>query len=481
MKHTKIASTVLAAALVASMAAPAAAFAASAQDGALEGSATEAPENVELVAAPGTDAASLEAQAVADGASAGSEEEVAYASDGAALPTPDEAAELALAAGEESALVPVYRLYQPANSEHLYTPDYNEALTLYASQGWGFEGLSWSSPSEGTDVYRLYNPGLGYHLYTTDANEIAVLTSSEGWQCDNDGKPLYQSGGDVTVYRLYNEALGGIHHLTTSKSEYDVLATMDWTQEGTAFSAGTLPDTTFAYTRFFPQNIGEGFVNTSDGVRYLDADGNVVTGWVVIYPDKDSPARYYIHRSTRTVATGFFTVDGASYYAYADGHVACGGYFQVGSDWYYADDEGALRSATHSEALAVEIAAANGNDLYTCFMWCAAHAFVTVDGDASRDLYDESVDSWLDTEAVRFFTEGGDCYSYAAGFCMLARVLGYNANAMSGYVPAAAGGTTSHSWVDIDGLLYDPEGEAELPDYTWYAITYANAPMTYTW
>ena len=471
MKSAKLMSGILAAALVAASAVPAfASTEASVAGGSL------AP--VAAVAGGSEADQPAETQAVADGASAGSEEEVAYASDGAALPTPDEAAELALAAGED-ALVPVYRLYQPASSEHLYTSSYNEAKTLFEKEGWGYEGISWSSPSEGEGVYRLYNPGLGSHLYTTSENERKVLTESEGWQYDNNGEPLYQSGGDVPVYRLYNEALGGIHHLTTSKSEYEALATMDWTQEGTSFEAGALPDTTFAYTRFSPQGMEEGFVNTSDGVRYLDADGNVVTGWVVIYPAKDSPARYYIHRSTRTVATGFFTVDGASYYAYEDGHVACGGYFQVGSDWYYADDEGALRSASQAEALAVEIAADNGNDLYTCFEWCAAHSYVSM---GSRDFYGD--DSWLEEEAVRFFTEGGDCYSYAAGFCMLARVLGYEAYVYAGYCPAESGGLISHGWTEIieNGTTYvcDPDLAAELPGYDWYFNTYSSAPVEYT-
>ena len=232
MKSAKLMSGILAAALVAASAVPAfASTEASVAGGSL------AP--VAAVAGGSEADQPAETQAVVDGASAGSEEEVAYASDGAALPTPDEAAELALAAGED-ALVPVYRLYQPASSEHLYTSSYNEAKTLFEKEGWGYEGISWSSPSEGEGVYRLYNPGLGSHLYTTSENERKILTESEGWQYDNNGEPLYQSGSDVPVYRLYNEALGGIHHLTTSKSEYEALATMDWTQEGTSFEAGAL-------------------------------------------------------------------------------------------------------------------------------------------------------------------------------------------------------------------------------------------------
>ena len=128
----------------------------------------------------------------------------------------------------------VYRLYCPSNGEHLYTTDLNERNVLMSSSGWTYEGVGWTSPTEGTPVYRLYNPVLKNHLYTTDTNEINVLTTQNGWVLDNNGNPLLYSGGDKPIYRLYNEGLSGMHHLTTDTNEYNVLPGYGWQQEGVA-------------------------------------------------------------------------------------------------------------------------------------------------------------------------------------------------------------------------------------------------------
>ena len=134
---------------------------------------------------------------------------------------------------------PIYRLYNPDNGEHLYTTDENERDTLYATYGWGYEGVAWYSANEGTPVYRLYNNVLCNHLYTTDLNEIRVLTSMDNtaWTVDNNNEPLFYSAGDVSIYRVYNEGLNGMHHLTTDRNEYDTLPTYGWAQEGVSLKA----------------------------------------------------------------------------------------------------------------------------------------------------------------------------------------------------------------------------------------------------
>ena len=142
-------------------------------------------------------------------------------------------------AAETTDNTPIYRLYNPDNGEHLYTTDANERDTLYASYGWGYEGVAWYSADEGTPVYRLYNNVLCNHLYTTDLNEIRVLTSMDNtaWTVDNNNEPLFYSAGDVSIYRVYNEGLKGMHHLTTDKNEYDTLPAYGWTQEGVSLKA----------------------------------------------------------------------------------------------------------------------------------------------------------------------------------------------------------------------------------------------------
>ena len=136
------------------------------------------------------------------------------------------------------ATVPIYRLYNPDNGEHLYTTDANETRVLYYEHNWGYEGIAWYAPNgTGTPVYRLYNPVLYNHLYTTDTNEVAVLTTTTEWVSDNNGQPVFYSDGSIPVYRVYNRELQGMHHLTTDKNEYDTLPIHGWTQEGEALYA----------------------------------------------------------------------------------------------------------------------------------------------------------------------------------------------------------------------------------------------------
>ena len=142
-------------------------------------------------------------------------------------------------ADEASDNIPIYRLYNPDNGEHLYTSDAHESEVLHKYYGWGYEGIAWYCAESGTPVYRLYNSGLCNHLYTTDTNEINFLMSMPDteWTMDNNGQPVFYSFGEVPIFRLYNEGLQGMHHLTTDKNEYNTLAGIGWNKEGIAFFA----------------------------------------------------------------------------------------------------------------------------------------------------------------------------------------------------------------------------------------------------
>ena len=139
----------------------------------------------------------------------------------------DASSEVVLSAQGESGTIPVYRVLNPSTNEHLYTIDTNEVRTLVGSYGWTYEGAAWFAPSSGTPVYRLFQPTLGLHHYTADAYEIGVITGQQGWKLDFSGAAAFNSGGDITIYRLSNR-ISGQHLLTTDKNEYDVLPTKGW-------------------------------------------------------------------------------------------------------------------------------------------------------------------------------------------------------------------------------------------------------------
>ena len=139
-------------------------------------------------------------------------------------------------------VVSVWRLYNEATGEHLYTTDDHEVQVLTSSYGWKSEGEGWKASTEGEPVWRLYQPTLNDHLYTDDEHEVQVLTTERGWRADFDGEPLFFSSGTVDVYRLYNSA-SGRHLITRDVNEYVTLSGEGWTQEGVKLHGVGLDDT----------------------------------------------------------------------------------------------------------------------------------------------------------------------------------------------------------------------------------------------
>jgi hypothetical protein len=69
----------------------------------------------------------------------------------------------------------------------------------------------------------------------------------------------------------------------------------------------------------------------------------------------------------------------------------------------------------------------------------------------------------------------GNCYVMAATFCELAKDLGYNAVQVYGWTPSVTGAQLEHSWVEIDGRIYDPEAEYELGSYNGWNRAYGES------
>lgn len=138
----------------------------------------------------------------------------------------------AVSVGDTATARPVYRLYNPSTTEHLYTTDGNEVRVLSTSRGWTFEGTSFYEPLSGTQVERLFNPSWGIHHYTEDAYEIGVITTQQGWQLDS-SSTWFTSGGIIDIHRLWNASLGQ-HLYTTDENEVRVLTTQQgWVEEHT--------------------------------------------------------------------------------------------------------------------------------------------------------------------------------------------------------------------------------------------------------
>ncbi len=131
----------------------------------------------------------------------------------------------------------VYRLYNQNTGEHFYTQKTDEKAALIKA-GWTYEGIGWTAAKTGDPVYRLYNPNAdgGDHYYTKDLNEANSLVSL-GWSMDNDGQPVFYSGGEVSLYSAYNpNAKSGAHNYTTSRTEQDALMKAGWLYDQVAWN-----------------------------------------------------------------------------------------------------------------------------------------------------------------------------------------------------------------------------------------------------
>ncbi len=135
----------------------------------------------------------------------------------------------------------VYRLYNPATSEHLWTTSAHEYDVLAANHGWNKEGVAWKCPtSSSAGVYRLYNAALGTHHYTSDVGEATILTAYFGWQYDNEGAPIFYSAssgdiGAVSIYRLYNDGLSQHLYTMSNTERISLCANYGWVDEDIGF------------------------------------------------------------------------------------------------------------------------------------------------------------------------------------------------------------------------------------------------------
>ena len=135
--------------------------------------------------------------------------------------------------------VPVYRLYKPANGEHLLTTDEVERGALIAGGEWEDEAIAWYAPTSGEKVSRLFDPVGGEHLYTSDALEIENCKTN-GWTVDS--TVIYSVTGSTpnskAGYRLFNpnaEDPKSAHLLTADPVEYGAAVAAGWKDEGPKF------------------------------------------------------------------------------------------------------------------------------------------------------------------------------------------------------------------------------------------------------
>ena len=167
------------------------------------------------------------------------------------------------------------------------------------------------------------------------------------------------------------------------------------------------PSTGFPYT---------GWISFGSTYYYADRHGWLVTGWQTI-----GGYRYYFYPSTYVMARNA-TIDGV--YIGSDG--------KVSTVYTYA----------------INVLNQVGWNLRAAYNWSASLPYYRMDSSPSQGS------EWF--ALYGFENHTGNCYVMAATFYYMAKVLGYDAHQVAGYVPKIGGGVTPHSWVEIviNGTIY---------------------------
>lgn len=333
----------------------------------------------------------------------------------------------------------VYRLYNPNSGEHFYTEDYTERDHLL-SVGWSYEGIGWTAPvkdvNDSTPVYRLYEPIGGLHLYTVSDNEKNTLLA-HGWH--DEGVGWYSDSSQMTIpmYREYNPN-SGQHNYTKNAEEDRNLISKGWKQEGIAWYGVNDPDPTITHPVTIYKRID--FSAIYDYSYYTTAYSDIAS-------------RYYGNDAGALEHFAVFGIkEGRAGKANYDQNV----YNQIKDKLYPP-------KLAYPEAEWVFNVGLCARDLRAAYNF-AKMPYVSGATDPSKGTHYYA--------HIGYSVHKGNCYVMAATFCELAKALGYNAVEVYGWDPAANGAQLPHSWVEIDGRIYDPEAEYELGSYNGWNRAY---------
>jgi hypothetical protein len=122
--------------------------------------------------------------------------------------------------GRVALTVPLFRYWNPYNTDHFYTTNWNELGN--GRYGWSLEGIQcYVAPQQVpgmVPLYRYWNSAIGDHFYTTNWNELGG--GRYGWSLEGVQGFVYTSPAPnrVPLYRYWNAAVGD-HFYTTNWSE----------------------------------------------------------------------------------------------------------------------------------------------------------------------------------------------------------------------------------------------------------------------
>lgn len=180
--------------------------------------------------------------------------------------------------------------------------------------------------------------------------------------------------------------------------------------------------------------------------------------------EADSAAEIWLEKDSYPVLEpGFVCLNQRLHYVSEDGHFGCDQ--QIGT--FAFDSYGNYTSGSKElDALVKQIVSETVSPkmteleaLHAVYRYVIEHG-----GYRKGNIYEMGATGWNAEEAYKLLADGrGNCYSFAAAFCELARGLGFAAETVSGLVVGGDDGMTPHGWVELtyEGIDYvcDPEIE----------------------
>ena len=212
-------------------------------------------------------------------------------------------------------------------------------------------------------------------------------------------------------------------------------------------------------------------------VRQWDANHTAAQRWVVSWSKSN---RAYEIRSAIDAGGlaldvgGADTRDGAWVQCWDRNSTRAQGWFLNPTDWLSEDRPVHLSGDAELDAKIIEIA--DSRSLWDCYVYVKDIPYVG----AHFQVNSGAIADWVVQEGKNELLYGGsDCYGHACGFYWLAKRKGCNAHVVTGKVPSSSRGMVEHCWVEIDGLIYDPDLGRSHPGVNFYAVGYGDAPTVY--
>jgi glucan-binding YG repeat protein len=234
--------------------------------------------------------------------------------------------------------------------------------------------------------------------------------------------------------------------------------------------------------------------------------GRMLEGWQKAVREGEEEAHWYYFRSgDGDAARGWFKWDNGWFYLdpAKDGEMLTGWQYlswSYGTSWFcfrggdsgrmrtgwvdyegtqrFLDNEGAWRGEEFDQKMReiCDKVGYSGDVLFNGFNYVAGLGY------RSGNTYPSG--HWVPDYAMEMYDRGsGNCYRFAALYCMLALANGYDAQVITGFVPSRSSGWAPHAWVEIyhNGTYYvcDPDLAHEVPGHSWYWVTYSQASVTY--